>query len=178
VRRRTLVLALWACTIAVAAAAPAFAGRSGAKATDPATAWAGKVCTAVSTWKSALTSAATSVAKQPSAKGIQNGITSAKTVTATFTSTLKTVGKPPGSGATEAKAALTKLSTQLRADVTKLQDTLNSGGGFLKTLSKVSSTVGTIKAEITAAADTIKSLADGHLRNAFNAAPSCKGLTG
>ena len=173
-----LVIVFWASALAAAAAMPAFAARSGAKATDPATAWAGKVCTAISTWQSALTSAATSVAKDPSTKGIQNGITSAKTATATFTSTLKTIGKPPGSKGTQARSALTKLGTQLQADVTKLQATLSSGGGFLKTLSKVSSTVGTIKAEVTAAADTIQSLVDGQLRNAFNAAPSCKELTG
>jgi hypothetical protein len=175
---RILVLALWACTLAAAAAMPAFAARSGASASDPSTVWAGKVCTAISTWKSALTSAATSVASHPSAKGIQDGIASAKTATATFTSTLKTIGKPPGSKGADAKAALTKLGTQLQADVSKLQEILSSGGGFLKTLSKVSSTVGTIKAELTAAADTIQSLADGSLRNGFKAAPSCKGLTG
>ena len=141
--------------------------------------WASQVCTAVVTWKQNVISAANSVKQNPTKDQISLAIEHARDWTNTLVKALQSLGPPETSGGTEAKATLKTLSTQLKdgaAKINKTADQMSGAQGSVEAVSVISSTLITMRDQVKAAGQKLKSLPTGELQQAFKTSASCKDL--
>jgi len=101
----------------------------------------------------------------------------AKNATNKLTDDLKKLGKPNTTAGAQAQQTADQLSNQLSDGVDTIQTTVKnvtSVSSALDAVSKVSSTLGTLQDDITAAYKTLSNLEPGgELQQAFQSAPDC-----
>lgn len=144
-----------------------------------ATAWAGGVCLAFTTWKQDLADASSSLKANPSQKQLYASVTEAKTATTDLKNTITGIGEPPVADKKTAQDALNSL----RAQLTSSFDTIQSQVDGVSTLSEATAIVPTVKTELQkmqtelkSAGSTLKGLPSGTLQEGFAAAPNCQSL--
>jgi hypothetical protein len=150
----------------------------GSKDSAPSTTadWAGGVCSAITTYKTALTDTATSVKSNPSKSGLQDAANAAKSATDTFVSDVKGLGKPDTTAGQQAKDTIDTLSTNLNKDISTIEDAAGTGG--LQSISVIAGALATAQTQLKSAVSTLKGLdTQGELSSAFKQAPSCASLT-
>jgi hypothetical protein len=181
VARRSLLAAV----VVVAALLAAGCGSSSSSSSDttPTATWADGLCTAVTTWKSSITSIVDSLkGGNLSQESLTSAADDAKKATETFTSSLKGLGTPDTQAGKQATAAVDQLTTDIQADVKKIEDTVAGASGLAGLVSAVpviSSTVTTAGNQLSSTITTLQGLdAKGELQDAFNQAESCKTLMG
>lgn len=151
--------------------------------TPPTTEWADGLCTAISTWKSTISSIGDTITGGDISKdSLTSAVDDAKSATETLTSDLDALGTPDTDAGQQAKDSIDQLSTELRDDVTTIQDELDSASGLtgliaaIPTITKSLADMGT---QISTAISDLESLdARGELESAFEDASSCDELTG
>jgi hypothetical protein len=144
-----------------------------------ATAWAGGVCLAFTTWKQDLVAASNSLKSNPTKDQLYQSVTSAQTATTDLKNTLKGIGKPPVANSQAAEQALSTARTQL----TKSMDTIQSQVNAVSTVSdavavtpKIKTELATMQSTLATAGSTLKGLPSGTLQEGFAAAPNCQSL--
>jgi hypothetical protein len=138
--------------------------------------WASGVCSAVTTYRTALTSAAHSLTSNPSKAGFQNAANEATSATNTFVSATTSLGKPNTNAGAQASQTLHSLNASLRKDVNDI--TAAKGESVAQRLATATAALTSAKSQVTAAVSDLKGLdAKGELGNAFSQAPSCSSLT-
>ncbi len=178
--------ALCAAVIAVAAVLAAGCGGSSNSSSSDTTAtatWADGLCSAITTWKSSITSIGNSLKDGNLSKdSLTSAVDDAKSATNTLTSDLSNLGKPDTGAGQQAKESVDQLSTDLQADVTKIQDTVDGASGVSGIVSAVpviTSTLVTAGNQVTSTISGLKNLdAKGELSAAFQQSSSCNDLTG
>jgi hypothetical protein len=153
-------------------------GRSGTTTTagtSSTEAWAGGVCTAVTTYQQALQNAAKAFTKNPSKAGIDHALSGAEQATHDLSTTLHGLGKPDTPAGETARTTVDDLATKISGDVDTIKQAASSGGA-LQAASTISTTLGSMKTSITAAVHKLENLDGGALKSAFASAPSCATL--
>ena len=177
---------LLAATVAGAALLAAGCGSSSDSGSSDATAtatWADGLCTAITTWQSSISAIADSLkGGSLTQDSLQSAADDAKAATETFTSDLEGLGKPDTEAGQQAKESVDKLATDIKADVTTIENTVadaSSVSGILKAVPTITSTLATAGTQITGTVSTLQGLdAKGEIKSAFTSAPSCDTLMG
>jgi hypothetical protein len=177
---------LVAATVAVAALLAAGCGSSSDSATSdtsPTATWADGLCSAITTWTSSISSVGETLKGGDLSKdSLTSAVDDVKSATETFTSDLDGLGKPDTEAGQQAKEAVDQLSTDLKADMTTIQDAVDGASGLSGLIAAAPGIVTTLGTMGTQASSTISSLqsldAKGELESAFKDAPSCSELAG
>jgi hypothetical protein len=165
--RAAVALALFALTFAAA-------GCGGGDDTSATEAWAGDLCSSLSTWSDSVTAATESIKDNPSADGLQSAVDDIKQATTTLTGELKGLGKPDTEGGQQAKDAIDQLATDLESAVAEIE---SAAGGGLAALSTVSGSLATVSGQVSSTFDQLEQLDAGEeLQTAFEDADSCDEL--
>ena len=140
--------------------------------------WANGVCSALSIWKTSITSTVDSLEGGNVTKdSVKSAADDAKNATNKLTDDLKKLGKPNTTAGAQAQQTVDQLSNQVSDGVDTIQTTVKnvtSVSSALDAVSKVSSTLGTLQDDITAAYKTLSNLEPGgELQQAFQSAPDC-----
>lgn len=173
-------LGLLAIAAALALAASGCGGSD--DSSDATTEWAGGVCSAITTWESAITSAVNSVKDNPSKEGVDNAVTDAKDATKSFTDDLKGLGKPETDAGQQAEDALNQLTSDIDAGVQQIEQAIQTAEaagatGVLNAISAVSATLSTLTSQATTTFSQLQQLDGGQeLKDAFDKADSCDEL--
>ncbi len=170
-------LALGAVVACLAALLVASGCGSTDKSTTPqAVTWADGVCSAVTTYKSALgDTAATLKGGQLSKSAVHDAVKSVQSATQDFTATLRDVGKPGTTAGAQAKATLDGLASDLQKNAQTIRE--STSGTALSAASVTSTTLLTAQSQVTAAFDKLTALdPKGELHDAFSKAQSCSSL--
>lgn len=180
--RRALGVAAVAAAAVLAAGCGGSDDSSGSDTTATAT-WADGLCSAISTWKTSITSIGSSLKDGDLSKdSLTSAVDDAKSATDTLSSDLESLGKPDTDAGQQAKESVDQLSTDLQADVTKIQDAVDgvSGvSGVVSAVSVISSTLVTAGDQVTSTISDLKGLdAKGEISDAFQQSSSCNDLTG
>src|SRR3954466_1493435 len=92
--------------------------------------WADGLCSAITTWSTSVQQAGQKLKGGNLSKdSLKTTTTEIKTATSTFADDLKGLGKPDTDAGQKAKDAMDELSSEVRADVDKLQQTVNDASG-------------------------------------------------
>ena len=178
-RRRLTPLVLGAAMTCVALAA-AGCGSDDDSAT-PAS-WASGVCSAITTWQSALTSAADSVRSDPTQDTVESAADDAKSATETLESDLDDLGKPDTDAGDQAKDLVAELSTSLQDGADAIDEAIkdvSDASGVPAAVATVTSTLTTMKTVVDTTVTNLQGLdAQGELKDAFTSASECDSLTG
>ena len=143
-----------------------------------ATAWAGGVCLAFSTYKSDLQQAADALKAGPSRTQLYSTVTAAKTASTDFRSTLQAVGPPPAQ-AKPAQQALQTLKNDIQDEVNAIKsilDGVSSASDVKAAAPKIGAELDKLVADLKQAGTTLKGLPSGTLEQGFQEAPNCKSL--
>jgi hypothetical protein len=179
--KRALCLAVVA-VVAVLAAGCGGSDDSSSGTTATAT-WADGLCSAITTWKSSITSIGDTLKNGDLSKdALTSAVDDAKSATDTLASDLGSLGKPDTEAGQQAKESVDQLSTDLKDDMTKIQDAVDgvSGvSGIVSAVSVISSTLVTAGNQVTSTISDLKNLdAKGEIEDAFKQSSSCSDLTG
>jgi hypothetical protein len=123
------LLAMLTVLLAVGLLAGCGSKSSNTETTSPvaaATAWAGGVCLAFTTWKQDLVDASNSLKANPNQTQLYESVSAAKTATTDLKNTITGIGKPPVANSQSAQAALDTLRTQLTTSVATIQSSIDS----------------------------------------------------
>lgn len=158
-------------------------GDSADSDTTPTTEWADGLCSAITTWTSALQEIVPTVSGGDLSKNtLTAAVDDAKSATETFTSDLESLGTPDTEAGQQAKEAVDELSTDITADMAKIEDAVDGASGAAGVLSAVqviSSTLATAGEQVSSTISSFQDIdAKGELESAFEEAESCQGLTG
>jgi len=143
-----------------------------------ATAWAGGVCLAFTTYKSDLQQAADALKSSPSRTQLYQSLTAAKTASTDLRSTLAAVGPPPDE-AKPTQQALDTLKGQIQDEVNTIKsqlDGISSASDVKAALPKIGAELDKLVADLKQAGTTLKGLPSGALKQGFEQAPNCKNL--
>ncbi len=174
--------ALVAATVVAAALLAAGCGSSGSDTTPTAT-WADGLCSAITTWTSSIKAIADTVKGGDLSKDtLTSAVDQAKSATKTFTDDLDNLGKPDTQAGQQAKDSVDQLSTDLNADMTKVQDAVDGASGVsgvISAVSVISSTLVTAGNQVSSTVSGLQGLdAKGELESAFKQSSSCTALAG
>ncbi len=179
--KRTLL----AVAVAGAALLAAGCGSSSDSSSDtsPSTEWADSLCSAINTWTASITSIVDPIKGGDISKdSLTTAVDDAKGATDTLISDLDGLGKPDTEAGQEAKDSVDKLSTDLKAGVTTIEDEINGASGiagYIAAAPAVLTALGTMGTDVTSTVTTLEGLdAKGELETAFNDAASCADLKG
>ena len=166
----------------MAAAAFAAAGCGGSSDETPsAVDWANSVCQAFSTWRDSITSVGQSVQQNPTEQSLTSAGDDIKSATETLTDDLRNAGTPDTESGSQAKDAVDQLASQLDSSLQKIETAVDNASGVsgaLTAVSTVSSTLATMGTQISTAFQKLDQIdAQGELRDAFEQADACAGLT-
>jgi hypothetical protein len=144
--------------------------------------WADGVCSAINTWTDSLRSASKSVTGgNLSENSLKQAATDLKDATAQLKDDLNGLGKPDLESGDKAKQSVDTLSSQISADVDKIDSALKSaqsGGGIVNAVTTVTSTISTMGTQVQTTFNQLKGLDPaGELKSAFENASSCKTVT-
>ena len=175
--------ALVAATVAAAALLAAGCGSSSSSDTTPTATWADGLCSAITTWTSSIKAIGDTVKGGDVSKDtLTSAVDQAKSATKTFTDDLDNLGKPDTEAGQQAKESVDQLSTDLSADMTKVQDAVDGASGvsgIVSAVSVISSTLVTAGNQVSSTISGLQSLdAKGELESAFKQSSSCTTLAG
>lgn len=179
-------LAALVATAVIVVTAAACGGSGGGEAAGTTTptasqSFANLVCSSIVTWKQDVTKAANSVKESPSKETITLAATKARDSTATLVNELKSLDVPDTESSKEAKATLTTLEDQLDQGASKIKETagkMTGLAGSVEAVSIISTTLVTMRDQVKAAGDTLRTLPKGELKDAFSDSQTCNSLTG
>jgi hypothetical protein len=179
--RRSLCVVVVAVAVLLATGCGGSSG--GSSDTTATTTWADGLCSAITTWTSSIAAIGDALkAGNLSKDSLTSAVDDAKSATETFTSDLDDLGKPDTEAGAKAKESIDQLSTDLKADVTKIRDALENAtgvSGIVSAVSVVSTTVTTMGNQVSSTISGFQNLdAKGELESAFKQAQSCDKLTG
>jgi hypothetical protein len=178
-------LAAVAAAVAAAALVAGGCGSSGSSTTTTSTsataAWANNLCTATTTWQSAVKDSASSLKTTPTKAGLQDAFATAKTATQSYVDSLKGLGKPGTQAGQQAKDAVDKLQSDLQSGVESMQNATTDVSGasaVLSSVSVVSGTLVTMGNQVKSTVTTLKGLdPNDELEQAIRQSDACKPLT-
>jgi hypothetical protein len=178
-KRLALVMAVAVCALLAAGCG---SSDDASNDTTPATEWANGLCSSITTWQSAITSIVDTLrGGNLSQDSLTGAVDDAEEATRNFTTSLKSLGRPDTEAGQQAQDSVNELSTQIDADMTKIDDTVSNASGAAGTIAAVSTITSTIQLAGNQVADTISGFetldAKGELESAFKDADSCKTLT-
>jgi hypothetical protein len=148
-------------------------------AASQADTWAEGTCNALVSWKSDVVAAANALKAKPTRDNAKQAVDDAKTATLTLTDSLSALGAPGTSASSEAQDTVGALKTQMQTGLSKIQTAaakLSGFSGSVEAVSTISSTLVTMRDQLTAAGHTLRNLPNGELENAIASAPSCNKL--
>ena len=172
-----------AAAVAVCAFFAAGCGSSDSSSdTTPTTDWANGLCSSITTWQSSITSIIDTLkAGSLTQDSLTAAVDDAEEATRNFTTDLKSLGRPDTEAGQQAQASVNELTTEIDADMTKIQDTVSGASGVVGIVAAVPTITTTIQSAGNQVADTISGFktldAKGELESAFKDAESCKTLT-
>jgi hypothetical protein len=141
--------------------------------------WAEGTCNALVSWKGDVVAAASALKAKPTRDNAKQAVDDAKTATLTLTDSLSALGAPGTSVGSDAQEAVGALKTQMQTGLSKIQTAaakLSGVSGSVEAVSTISSTLVTMRDQLTAAGNTLRNLPNGELENAIAGAPSCNKL--
>jgi len=143
--------------------------------------WTGGLCSALTTWTSSVRSATNSLKSNPSKDGLKSATGDIKSASDTLVGDLKGLGKPDTKAGQDAKDAVDQLSSEIEQDVKDMQSSIGGASGaqgVLTAASSISATLSKMGNQINSAASKLDSAdPSGELKQAFQNASACKGLT-
>jgi hypothetical protein len=164
---------------------PALAGCGGSNKSSEqqaATSWANGLCQSFITWQSNVKSAAKkATAGQISKSSLQTAAAGISDANTKLADDLDGLGRPPGQGSKEAKAAISQLADDLRKNAAKVRDAAAGVSSRQEVMSAVSTISGTLAAmgdDLSVAAGKLRGL--GHQdtwKKAFADSEACQKLT-
>ena len=180
---KNVLVAAAVATAVLLAAGCGGSSDSSSSDTSPTATWADGLCSALNTWKSSLTETVNTVKDGSLSKdSLTTAVDDAKSATETLTSDLEGLGKPDTEAGQQAKDSIDQLSTDLKADMTKIEDAVNGASGasgILSAVSVVTSTLVAMGTQVTSTITDIQGLdAKGELKSAFDQSASCQELQG
>jgi len=181
--KRTALLAATVAGAALLAAGCGSSSDSSSSDTSPTTEWADSLCSAINTWTTSITSIIDPIKSGDiSRDSFTTAVDDAKGATDTLISDLDGLGKPDTEAGQEAKDLVDKLSTDLEAEVTTIENELDGASGiagYIAATPAVLTALGAMGTNVTSTVTTLQGLdAKGELETAFNDAASCADLTG
>jgi hypothetical protein len=185
-RRLVSHLAALAVTTALVASAAACGGSGGGEAAGTTTptesqSFAHLVCSSLVTWKQDVTKATNSIKESPSKETITVAITQVRDSTSTLVNELKSLDVPSTESSKEAKSTLATLEDQLNQGASKLKETAGKMTGLtgsVEAVSIMSTTLVTMRDQVKAAGNQLRTLPKGELKDAFADSQTCQSLTG
>lgn len=177
------VLAATVAGVALIAAGCGGSSDSGGSDASPTSEWADGLCSAISTWKTAISSIGDTVTGGDlTVDAFTAAAEDAKSATETFTSELEDLGKPDTEAGAQAKESIDELATELRSETAEIEETLDgvSGvAGALAAVPAISASLGSMGTLITSALEDLENIdAAGELESAFEGSSSCTDLVG
>ena len=185
-RRLVSHLAALVATAVIVVTAAACGGSGGGEAAGTTTptesqSFANLVCSSLVTWKQDVTKAANSVKESPSKETISVALTQTQKSTATLVNELKSLDVPSTESSKEAKSTLTTLEDQLNQGASKIKETAGSMSGLqgsVEAVSTMSTTLVTMRDQVKAAGNQLRTLPKGELKDAFANSQTCQSLSG
>src|SRR4051794_13579748 len=181
---RAMIRATRTLAVTVGAAAVLAAGCGGDDETPSATAWAGDVCSAVTTWKDAVTASAATLTAGGSGSAsdrVDTAVSGVRDATTELADDLHGLGAPDTESGAQAKDAIDSLAGELSDDVDTVQKAVDDASGVNGALTAVSTVTATLAAmgnSVSATVDQLRTLdAKGELTQAFDDADSCAALS-
>ena len=178
-------LALLPLALAVVLAAGCGGGSSSSSSSPSTKDWADNLCSAISTWSTAVGQAGQKLKGGNLSKdSLKTTTTEIKDATATFADDLKGLGKPNTDAGQKAKDAMDELAGEVKTDVETLQKTVNDAvgsgtKGAVSAASGIATTLSTMSTQIASASSKLQQAdAKGELAQGFKDAPACKKLSG
>jgi len=169
-----------AAVVIVFIAVKAFGGKDTTSSTtttaSAATAWADGTCGALVTWKDSVTAAAHSLKTTPTRDGVNQAVDDAKSATKTLADTVRGLDAPGTAAGAKAHDTISSLETQMQTGVSKLQSAAGKVSGLsgtVEAVSTISTTLVTMRDQLSAAADALRGLPTGELQDAVASSPSC-----
>jgi hypothetical protein len=179
-RLRVTLLALVLGLLVPAAAGCGGSDDAGAK---PAAQWADGLCSAVSTWTSAVTDATTRLQRPESlgADGIGRAVDRVDEATRTFADEVRDLGRPDTASGDDVQDELSQLADELTSSADELGAAVDdSGGGLAELAVRLSSIAGTLAGmadSVGTAYDRIRNESGAdELRRAFTSSAACQSL--
>jgi hypothetical protein len=169
--------------VAPAVAVALAAGCGGDDDTSATTAWAGDVCSAISTWTESMRDVSESVrAGGLSEDALSDAVEDAKSTTDAFVDDLRELGAPETDAGEEAQAALDELADDLDQATDTIDGALadvSGAGDVLSAISVVTGALASMGEQVAAAFRELEQLdAAGELEDAFREADSCDEIAG
>lgn len=176
------VLVFAAAIIAAGCGGDSSSGGTGTESSATAAGdWANSVCQAFNDWNSSITEAAQSVGENPTEDGIKTAGNDIRSATETLADDLRGLGRPDTDSGQEAKDAVDQLATSLEASMQKISDAIDNASGTAGLIAAGTTIVNTLTEMGNQVSTTGQQLEDidaqGELRDAFEQADSCVGLT-
>lgn len=147
---------------------------------DATVAWAGDLCSALTTWTASVEAAATTIRASPSSDSLRAAVDAVIEATGTLADDVKGLGRPETDAGQQAEETLAGLADSLEEDANTLQQTLDQagGGGLTGLLEAVPAITGTFASMANAVGQAFTDLeqvdAKGELEQAFEDAESCE----
>jgi len=155
-------------------------GDSGSSGSTSTAEWADGLCSAITTWTSAISSATNSLKGTPTADGLKSAAGDVESATETFVDDVKGLGKPDTEAGQKAKESLDKLADNVNEEAGKIKDAADGASGasgVLAAASTLSTTLATIGQQLASTFQELEQLdAKGELESAFKDAEACKPL--
>jgi uncharacterized protein YoxC len=175
-------LALVATLLVTAVLAAGCGSDESSSDTSSTTDWAGNLCTAVSTWTTALTSSVQSLqGGNVSRDALESTADDVKSATDTLIDDLKSLGKPDTEAGEQAKESIDQLTDELEQEVDTIEgavDDVSGVSGVVSAVSAVSGALGSMGTQLTSTLSDLEQLdAKGELQSAFEQSASCQELT-
>jgi hypothetical protein len=172
----------WPLLAALAAALVASGcGGSGDDSQSKTEAWADGVCTAFTSWQTAVEDSANQLKSgAPSKDTVTTAANSIRDATTTLASDLRSLDAPETQGGDQARASLQTLSTHLSTSASDIQTAAASAtslSGALTAASTIAASIGKVGDQVRSTVQTIDDAdAKGELQKAFSDTKSCKDL--
>lgn len=181
--KRTALLAATVTGAALLAAGCGSSSDSSSSDASPTTEWADSLCSAINTWTTSITSIVDPIKSGDiSRDSLTTVVDDAKGATDTLISDLEGLGKPDTEAGQEAKDSVDRLSTDLKAEVTTIENELDDASGiagYIAAAPAILTALGTMGKDVTSTVTTLQGLdAEGEIEDAFKEASSCADLTG
>ena len=108
-----------------------------AASASPTSEWADGLCSAITSWTSSLSSIGDTLKQGNLSKdSLTSAVDDAKSATDTFTSDLDGLGMPDSDAGQQAKDSVDQLSTDLKSNMTTIEDALDGVSGVSEILTR------------------------------------------
>jgi hypothetical protein len=156
-------------------------GDSGSSGSTSTADWADGLCSAITTWTSAISSATNSLkGGTPTADKLKSAAGDVESATETFVDDVKGLGKPDTEAGQKAKESLDELADNVNEEAGKIKtaaEGVSGPSGVLAAVSTISTTLSTIGQQLASTFQELEQLdAKGELESAFKDADACKPL--